>query len=270
MTGISLDELAQAAADLVVSRLQETYDLVCVERGDGLTGEQIQNFLAGERDVLDEEWESEGRWSGMNAVLDNLLERDARDFLDEHDALEKVGDALQERDQSDPLSDLMRQTGPQLFRYRLDAEVEGDPCSFSDEQLTTTAHALAQAAGIDFWDNAVALRELAASACPAGGGVYVLWRGEVKPLYEAVCTVRWRDPAPAVTVTWSDPELLVLDQWNGSGHTVRVRGPVRLAFDADRLSLDAARSPHGCSWTDVTGGYRPQGDGPDFTEAPHE
>ncbi|MFF4699876.1 hypothetical protein [Streptomyces chattanoogensis] len=264
MADISMADLVQAAAGLIVSRLDEKYELVYIDRGDCLTDEQIQKLFAGEEEVLDSDWVSENRWHGTNAVLGSLMDKDARDFLAEHDALEQVREAIEERDQSDPLGDLMRETGPKLFRYRLDAEAEADPWRFSDEQTDAAARVLGTAAGVDCKQNRDALRELVAHAS-YGGGLYVLWRGDIKPVYEAVCKVRWNDPAPEINVQWTDPELLVLDGLNGSGHSVRVRGTVRLAFNPDRLFIDAARGPAGYSWTDVVGnGYRPDGDEPEF------
>ncbi|MFV0135559.1 hypothetical protein ACLGIH_20445 [Streptomyces sp. HMX87] len=259
-----MTDLASAAAELVVSRLDEKYGLVYVDRGQCLSDEQIRKLLAGDEDVLDVEWESENRWHGTKYVLENLLDQDAREWLEEHGALDQVREAIEERDESDPISDLMRETGSKLFRYRLDGEAKADPWRFSDEETEDAARTLGDAAGLDFWDNVGALRELVAHAS-YGGGLYVLWRGSVKPVYEAVCKVRWSDPVPEITVQWTDPELLVLDTWNGSGHSVRVRGTVRLPFDPDRLSLDTARMPGGYSWTDtVGGGYRPEGDEPEF------
>lgn len=259
-------DLAQAAAELTVSRLDEKYELVFIDRGDRLSDDQVQKLLAGDEEVLDEDWVSENRWHGVNAVLDNILDEDARSFLEEHEALERVREAIEERDESDPIRDLMCGTSSKLFRYRLDAEATSGAWKFSDEQMSSAARALATAAGIDFWDNCVALRELVATAS-YGGSLHVLWRGDIKPVYEAVCTVRFSDPAPRVTVQWTDPELLLLDQWNGSGHTVRVRGTVRLGLDPDRLCLDTARGPGGYSWTDVVGGgYQPEGDDPEFID----
>ena len=266
MAEVLTAELAQAAVELAVSRLDETYELVFVDRGDRLTDEQVQKLIAGDEEVLDEDWLSENKWHGVNAVLDTMLDQDARDFLDEHAALDQVREAIEERDTSDPVRDLMRGTGSKLFRYRLDAQAASGAWRFSDEELSSAARVLAAAAGVDFWDNCVALRELVANAS-YGGGLHILWRGDIKPVYDAVCKVRWNDPAPEITLQWTDPELLVLDQWNGSGHTVRVRGTVRLAFDPDRLCIDTARGPGGHSWTDVVGGgYQPEGDQPEFID----
>lgn len=267
MAEISTTDLAQAAADLVISRLAEKYELIYVDRGQCLEDKQVQALFAEETDwdaVLDTEWESESRWHGVKAVLEDLLDEDARDFLEEHDKLDEVREAIQERDQSDPVADLMRGTGAKLFRYRLDESLSASPWEYSDEENDAAAQALATAAGISFADNAGALRELVAHAS-YGGGLHVLWRGDIKPLYDAMCAVRFSAPAPEVTVQWTDPELLVLDGWNGSGHTVKVRGTVRLPFNPDRLALDAARIGPGYSWTDtVGGGYRPAGDEPEF------
>jgi hypothetical protein len=264
MAEVLMADLAQAAAELTVSRLDEKYALVHIDRGDRLTDDQVQKLIAGDEEVLDEDWVSENRWHGVNLVLDEILDEGARDFLEEHEALEQVREAIEDRDESDPIRDLMRETGSKLLRYRLDAEAAAGAWKFSDEQVNSAAHALAAAADIDFWDNCEALRELVAHAS-YGGGLYVLWRGDIKPVYDAVCTVRFSDTASKVTVQWTDPELLLLDQWNGSGHTVRVRGTVRLVFDPDRLCLDTAHAPGGYSWTDVVGGgYQPEGGEPEF------
>lgn len=259
-------DVAQAAVELTVSRLDEKYSLVYIDRGERLTDDQIQRLIAGDEEVLDEDWVSENRWRGVNHVLDEILDEDARVFLEEHEALEQVREAIEDRDESDPIRDLMRETGSKLFRYRLDAEAAAGAWKFSDEQVSSAARALAEDAGVVFWDNCEALRELVAHAS-YGGSLYVLWRGDVRPVYDAICTVRFSDPASKVTVQWTDPELLLLDQWNGSGHTVRVRGTVRLVFDPDRLCLDTARGQGGYSWTDVVGdGYQPEGDEPDFID----
>ncbi|MFD7661288.1 hypothetical protein [Streptomyces sp. NPDC059788] len=264
MADILLSDLAQAAADRVVSRLDEKYRLIHIERGDCLTDEQVQKLFADDEDVLDIDWESENRWHGTKHVLENLLAQEARNFLEEHDALNQVIEAIEERDESDPISDLMRATGDKLFRYRLDGEARADPWRFSDEETEDAARTLGTAAGLDFWDNAGALRELVAHAS-YGGGLYVLWRGDVKSVYEAVGKMRWNDRAPESTMQWTDPELLVLDQLSGSGHSVRVRGTVRVTFDPDRLSPDTLRGPGGYSWTDVVGGgYQPEGGEPEF------
>ncbi|MEV5279850.1 hypothetical protein ACFYMW_26300 [Streptomyces sp. NPDC006692] len=265
MAEVLTADLAQAAVELIISRLDDEYELVYVDHGDRLTDEQVQKLIAGDEEVLDEDWVSENRWRGVNAVLDALLNQDARDFLDEHAALDQLREAIEERDASHPIRDLMRGTGSKLFRYRLEGQGEPGAWKFSDAELTSVARGLAAAAGLDFWENCAALRELVANAS-YGGDLHVLWRGDIKPVYDAVGRARGSDSAPVITVQWTDPELLVLDRWNGSGHTVRVRGTVNLPFDPDRLCIDAARGPGGCSWTDVVGGgYQPEGGEPEFT-----
>lgn len=264
MADIPTEDLARAAADLVISRLAEKYELVYIDRGNYLADEAIHKLFAGEGDVLDDDWLFENKRQGTKHVLENLLDEDARQFLEDHDALDRVTEEIENRDYSDPIGDLMRETGSKLFRYRLDGESPANSWEFSDDQLTEAARALAEAAGIDFWDNTVALRELVANAS-YGGGLYVLWRGDIKPVYDAVCKRRFHDPAPEITVQWTDPDLLVLDQWNGSGHVVRVRGTVRVPFAPDLLALDIVRGPGGYSWADVVGGgYQPESSEPEF------
>lgn len=270
MTEISMQDLAEAAAKLVISRLDEKYWLVYIDRGDSLADEQIRNLFAGEMDVLDEHWESENRWHGVKHVLENLLDAEAREFLEEHGTLDQVREAIEERDHSDPIGDLMRTTGPKLMRYQLDAEAAGEPWRLSEDEANDAARRLGDDAGIDFEKNADALQELVAHAS-YGGNTYLLWHGDITPMYDAVCKVRHNETAPEITIQWVDPELLVLDTWNGSGYSVRVRGTVSLPFEPDRLSLDMARGAGGYSWTDVVGGgCRPEGDEPKFIETANE
>lgn len=269
MADISKDDLVQAAVDLVISRLDEKYELVHVDYRDSLSDEQIQHLFAEETDwdkVLDPDWEAENRSQGVKAVLENLLDDDARDFLDEHgDAAEQVRYAIEERDESDPVGDLMRNTDNKLFRYRLDGEADGFPWGRSEEQNEKAARSLAASAGVDFTQNVKAFRELVWNAS-YGSGLYVLWRGPIEPVYEAVCKVRHHDPAPEFPVQWTDPELLVLDRLNGSGYAVPVKGTVRVTFDPDRLHLDAQRLKGGYSWSDVVcdSHYHPNGGEPEF------
>ncbi|MFI7083936.1 hypothetical protein ACIBUR_10050 [Streptomyces anulatus] len=277
MAEISTDDFAQAAADFVINRLGEKYELVHIDQGDRLSEEQLHRLFAEDEDasgldhaegVLDFDWLDENRYHGTQHVLGELLDDDTREFLEKHDVLDQVRHAIEERDQSDPIGDLMDGTGPQLFRYRLDVEVGGDPWRASEEKLTATAKMLAEGAGLDFPDNFSELRELVAHAS-YGGGLHILWRGDVRAVWDAVNKIRGAlpDAKPTITVQWTDPELLVLDTWNGSGHTVKVRGTVRLPFDPARLSLDTDRAPGGYSWTNVVGaGYQPEGDEPQFTD----
>ncbi|MEV7902106.1 hypothetical protein [Streptomyces anulatus] len=277
MAETSTDEFAQAAADLAISRLGEKYDLVYINQGDHLSEEQLHRLFAEDEnasgldhaeDVLDLGWLDENRYHGTQHVLGELLDDDAQEFLEKHDVLDQVRHAIEERDQSDPIGDLMNGTGPQLFRYRLDGEAEADPWRFSDAKSEEVARALATAAGIDFWDNVGALQELVAHSS-YGGGLHILWRGDVRAVWDAVNKIRGAlpDAEPTITAQWTDPELLVLDTWNGSGHTVKVRGTVRLPFEPARLSLDTIRAPGGYSWTNVVGGgYQPEGDEPQFIE----
>jgi hypothetical protein len=270
MGGISQEDLAAGAAQVVISRLDAKYQLIYVAYDDQLRDEQIQKLFAGEEDdIPDAEWESDARWNSVRAILDDLLDEDARTTLDQLGALDEVCDAIHERDTSDSIGDLMRNTHPKLMRFRLDFETEGDPCRHSDEENDTAARALGGAAEIDWETNADALRELVASAC-FGGSLYVLWRGPVAPVYQAVCEARWKDPAPEIVVQWIDPELLVLDQLNGSGHAVTVKGTVRVTFDPDRLSLDGRSLGGGYSWADTVADdhYHPNGGEAQFIYPP--
>ncbi|MFH9731810.1 hypothetical protein [Streptomyces sp. NPDC017260] len=270
MADISTEDLAQAAADLVVSRLAEKYTLVYVDRGECLSDEQIHKLLAGEEDVLNDDWFFENRAQGTNHVLSELLDDDVRQFLEENDVLEQVREAVEERDESDPLGDLMRMTSSKLFRYQLDAEAKGEPWRLSEDEADDAARRLGEDIGVSFEDNADPLRELVAHAS-YGGNAHILWHGDVRTVYDAVRRVRFHEPAPEITIQWTDPELLVLDSWNGSGHSVKVRGTIRLAFNPNHLFLDTAKGPGGYSWTDVVGaGYQSEGDEPEFSTSKEE
>lgn len=271
MGDLTLENIADATAREVISRLADTYHLIHVSYDDCLSDEQIQALLAGNwEDIPDADWESDSRWASVKLILEDLLDKDARDFLGEYEALDTICYAIQDRDQSDSIGDMMRNNGQMLLRYRLDAEAERDPCFMSAEEINASARTLCEAAGLDFEENADALRELVASAC-YGGGLYVLWRGEIAPVVAAVDKVRHVKPTPEITVQWTDPELLVLDRLGGSGHTVSVRGTVRVTLDPDRLFLDAQRMKgSGYSWSDVVGDghYRPDGGEAEFIYPP--
>lgn len=98
-----------AKVDELIKRLDKTYDLVYVAYDDKFTEGQIRWILDGQLDRLEEdldEWQTSCRWESVQYILSQFTGEELDELsADEKDELEQ---AIFDRDVSDPLTDLAR------------------------------------------------------------------------------------------------------------------------------------------------------------------
>lgn len=237
--------------------LDERYTLVYLDRSDdGLTPQQIQVLLDGGN-----EWEStefsfiednqaDQYWEAATQVLRELLGEELYELLERAGRVEEIRWVIEERDDSGGLVDLLLKASPHsLFRFDLDVDVlDYTVTSAADDD---TRQVIATAAGLDLdHPPTAALVESLVANASYGGRLSVLWYGDPA---DAVALARPHDPDDArATVTFTGAHLLILDSWNGSGHEEPV--PVITAqWGPRRVSIDAAHTGGGYSWTDTAG-----------------
>jgi hypothetical protein len=197
------------------------------------------------------------------------------DDLDE-DEKDEARYAVEARDDSDPVKDLLRNTPSQLMRTSL-----GQPTARLPESRFSSGHHqddggfearqkvisdLLEESGMDTSSNAVqeTLQELVNNGpwdWHEGVQLDVIFYGDIA---DAVPNTRFDndpDAGKAKVLEFSKPHILLIDKWNGSGHDVVVPAPLKRTLtvpdegtetpQTGRVYLDDKAG--GYSWDDVCG-----------------
>lgn len=233
---------AKVLVQRAIDELPEKTHLIYVDYRDSLTEEQVRFHLAGDDESLWEslsEFESEAQHYGIKSCLDDVLDDDEeREALrDDAHAWERFCEECINRDESDAMRDLIRNTSDPMVKYSLKHEVDPGSWSWPHDAIEESARAVAEAAGIDFATNHAALRILVIEAS-YGGSLHVLHRSDLADLDGAKRAI------------FTDPFLLIHDTMNGSGHMEQIKGEVSVEIDEDTMRLDAGRM----SWSDDIAG----------------
>jgi uncharacterized protein YfiM (DUF2279 family) len=271
---------AMALAKRAVATLPDKTELAYVDYRDELDNADLAKLLAGDEQSVFEriaEAYDESRDSGIEYLLGEALnKRQAARVRDNSDAwLHFSGECL-ERDESDPLGDLIDNSNRKMIRFKLrpvrggnGGGYCGDPAyigngyampedswSWSDARVTREARKLALAAGIPYAANREPLRDLVNNAT-YGGLLHVLAYVEFSDVWKAVSWVL-RDDGSRARITFTDPTLLLLDSLNGSGFDAEVSGQVVIEFGKSDLgevmALDHKGAGTGYSWSDDIAG----------------
>lgn len=255
-----------AAYARALEAIPEKVELVFVQYDDGLTDEQIQKQLNGEAPWDDadlDEFQSDQSYEGAIAVIDEYVDADDIEVLkSDTDPIGKFDELrleVQDRDQSDPFSDLLRRTSDRCFRYYIG--VDSSVTWQSDEaEIQENVNAIAEAIGADPVEHFDTIRAMLVEG--QDGPVYVYWYGDVEQLvkacnnYDGTVATDGHDAVKAQTITWTTPYLLVLNGLQGSGMDAAFPGTVTLPFNRENLKLDAKGIGNGYSWDDVAGMVR--------------
>lgn len=258
-----------------------------VDYDDKLTKEQIGMILSGAWN--DAENDVEDRFSDHayaeavkvateeleTAVQEGRFDREWDELdPDEQDAARY---AVEERDDSEPVKDLLRNTPPQLMRTSL-----GNPSERLAEPRWTSGHhqdnggfearhnaveALLKESGMDTSAPGVtaAIEELITEGpydWHEGVQLDVIFYSEIDDVVPSTQFDNDSDAGKEKVLEFPKPHILLIDKWNGSGHDVVVPAPLKrtLARPAEdgseaprtgRVYLDD--SGDGYSWDDVCG-----------------
>jgi hypothetical protein len=237
--------------------LEDRYTLLYLDRSDdGLTPPQIQRLLDGTNEwespefSFIEEHESDMRRDAAAQVLRDLLDDQWYDLVERAARLDELRWEVEDRDDSGGLVALLLHASPHhLFRYDLGVDVPD--YTVTSTEGDDTREVIANAAGLDLAHpvTAALVDELVANAS-YGGRLSVLWYGD--PVDAVELAGPYGSDGEPGTVTFTDAHLLILDSWNGSGHTAAV--PVMWAqWSPRQVSIDAPCTGRGYSWTDVAG-----------------
>jgi hypothetical protein len=278
------------SASGIIAANQAPVSLRFVSYDDRLTEVQMGMILSGqwtdaENDVDEnfadnayEEAVTIARTEIDEAVEAGTFDREWDDLdLDEQDAARH---AVEERDDSDPVKDLLRNTPDQLMRTSLGQPAErlSEPRWASGHRMDdggfTARHdavaALLKDTGmnVDAPEVREAIEELINEGpydWHEGVDLDLIWYGALE---DAVPTPRGESPETegSKVLEFATPHVLLIDRMNGSGHEVTIPAPLkrtltRVGYDdveapqTGRAYLDSGAGGYG--WDSIAGVYKP-------------
>jgi hypothetical protein len=224
--------IAQMVADAVIAALPEQrVALFWLHPGSELTDKAVQRLLDGGDgpsdvvDQLDEQWLAEQRYDAARQVIRDVIGDDTLyELLDaDPDLFDKVRFAVEDADTSDPLGELLANTGSRLLLIPLGFTVP-DHTSRDDQDALVVQ--ICEATGVDPQANHDTVAGALAEA-PYGGQLTVI-------VYAAVA-----DAVGAVHVRITDPHLLIHDTLHGSGADCQLDGTIDLPLEDGTVRLDS-------------------------------
>jgi hypothetical protein len=234
-------DIARAVADAVIAALPEQrIELIWLHPGSELTDRQVQTLLDGGDgpdkvyDQLDEQWLADQRYDAARQLIREMIGDDTLyELLDaEPDLFDEVRFAVEDADVSDPLGELLGNTGSKLLLIPLDFDVPA--YTSRDNQNQLIAHMCA-VAGVDPDANHDAVVKALDNAY-YGGQLTVIVYADIA------------DAAGAAHVRITDPHLLIHDTLNGSGADCQLLGTIDLPLEDGTVRLDS-QTHHG--WDDI-------------------
>ena len=235
------------------------YDVYYVDYDSQMSTDTKVAYLQGDFDGFEELYEG---WSdhyeeNLTATVTGILNEEglSYEYVDE----DIIRDYVADHDDSDLIGGLLRQTGPQLMRARLDRLDTNALFSGHDDAV---------------WDKRIAHIEERLTA--AGMSIGEEERKDISELvhngpwdwHEGVrLEVIYQDDLANSTVwdrtgggsikerdlEFSNPHILLIDSINGAGHDTRINGTIKTRVSADRPAMLDEKPDFGYSWDDVCG-----------------
>ena len=270
MPEIQTRPTAEILKDALAGLPKETH-LIYIDCNDALSPAECSAIVSGKKDEVVENRDfGDNQENSIDSYLDDVItDADERDALKVSDDFDEFRSLCFERDQSDPLHDLLSNTGSHLVRFYIRTKqgervaMAEDSWQWDSERVDREAMLLAKAARIDFNANAESLRELVTNAT-YGGVLCVIAYVQMSDVADWVEHCMHGDQRGRVRLTFTDPHLLLHDSWNGSGHDVDVKGQIVVRFGFGALhatrgvmALDCMGVGSGYSWDDTAAPHKP-------------
>lgn len=222
-----------------IDKLDKRYDLSYVDYRDSLD-ENLNLVQEAIRDgnmdkIYDEAstWYHEQEWDSANEYASQCLsQNDATDEeVEEH--TDNLRDEVFNRNEGNPVKDLLKNTSDQFMYYECGFYVEEQPWSLSQKDFESYCKKIAKYAKIDYQENKKAIKELLANASYGGTLVY-FWVDNPEPyINDKIKHIEFKDGC-----------LALIDRYYGSGYDIQVKGTARYKYDSTIIYLD-----------DCAGGY---------------
>lgn len=219
--------------------LDSSYELVYIDYRSNLEDdlESVQKAIQTQEwyplDETLDEWYSDSQIEGLDYALDELQKEVEREFdlEDAQDIIEQFREEIEQeiydRDRSNPIKDLLSNTGEIVFFYDTGTYIEES--GFDDEM---------------FEDNMALLRDV----LQVKDGSYdkVLWSLLAEASYGGRVVIYFRDNAENMmnigenkTIIFKNPMVAIIDTFNGSGHNEDLPGhEISLSLDPKNIFID--------------------------------
>jgi hypothetical protein len=226
----------------LVAGLEDSYDLIYVDYRDELNEKQVNAIVEGDTetlfDDLDSDWEYQSRHAGSTYVIEQITTEEEREALEQHDLIDELREAIEEREDGSWMHQLIGHTSDPLLRVCLadeDADLSFHEVSV-DQFLTRTGLP-------DTEHNRKTAAEVIANASPeySVNLLYALVTVDLKKLY---------DLPEDVTQVWiTNPDIWMGSPFSGSGYCESFEGRILVK----REDLHTDKSAFGYGWQDVVG-----------------
>lgn len=223
-------------------------ELVYVAYDDKLMDEQIDKLVAGDVEGLDQdmdEWVSESRFHSTCTIIDELLkdlsdewDEDALDEWRSSEDMDEVRFAIEERDTSEPLKELARNSGQVMLRVLL--KDEDDSYSYQEIEEAEVLREIGLPASEK---NLETMAEIIANASPEFSVCMVsaLASVDVSDLYDLL----WMNDPAVLEIT--NPGIWLGNPFAGSGWADQLEGTILVK----REDLRTDKGAFGYGWQDV-------------------
>ena len=258
---------ADRDAEALIERVtagSDTYSLAFVDYDDRLRDDQVSRYLSGDYQGVEEEVDD----LFYEAVLDSSMEQ-ARDLLKEAgidaddvnaDKLDQLAEAVRDKDDSDVMAGLVRNTPEKLMRLTLgrpggaanlyDGNVDG-----VDEAREARIASMLTAQGLDV--SSPEAKEAIASLVAEGPQYWhegvdldVIYFDDIR---DSTVFNTFTGEVTSREIQFKDPNILLLDRVNGSGSDARITGMIKAtATEENPVKLDADDSL-GYGWDETAG-----------------
>lgn len=223
--------------DDIVALMNKTYSLYYVDYRDDLENrlEDVQSAIHGKDNELwcvTENWDI---WETEKEYLKQLQDKvaahfeieddEAKELIDEHE--DDLRNEMHERDDSTPLSDLMRNTGDQVFFYDTGVEI-GDMYAELKERIRDVKKAIKIPQKNKEFD--ATIEELVENAT-YGGRLVIYFRDGLKEWVELDDDINVIHFSGIVTVA-------VINNGNGSGFDVEMQHSFSIPFNRTNVFID--------------------------------
>lgn len=238
--------------DRIIKTLDETYELVYVEQGDGLTPEQVSDVVNSDTESLDDsivEWSSENaaisaRTAALEAVQEYEHHHEVPEDFDISEMAFEIEETIRDRDTSNPLRELAEQTSDVLLRVNVISEDDA-PTTWNEQPVETYL----KKAGLPITARNIETMDGLVADTPSEVHMgYAVFSAPIKDLLETMGDDK-------ATVTVENPDIVLGNPFTGGYWSAPFE--VTLTFAREDLMTD--RDAFGWSVDDTYGGFITEG-----------
>jgi len=237
----------QITIEDILGLLDKKYHLFYTDYGDNLNDSMaeiekaIQNQDIGELGDNLYDWINDAQWSSIDYILKELAERISSEYDIEKDDAESliednidiIRDELYNRDYSDPIKELLRNTEEPVMFYDLDEEIYFDIPFGTEKEMKEVLHQIKKALKIKLFETKYDSQLKLLIQQGYNGKLVVYFRREIGYML---------DKEDNNFIKIKNPHVAIIDMWNGAGDDTLLMGhEFFLPLDMRNVKLDKNR-----------------------------